>query len=66
MKKTIGDYREILKCLAGKDFDAHKSGVVLNHIRNVDKMIIHTLPDKIELPKEAEEQFRELELLAME
>ncbi len=66
MEKTIGDYREILERLVGKDFDAVKSGVVLSYIRNVDKMIIHTLPDKIELPKEAEEQFRELELLAME
>lgn len=66
MKKTIGDYKEIVKRLSVKDFDQVKRGVVLNHVRNIERMIVNRLPVGHILPKETEGHLRELEALAKE
>lgn len=63
-KKTIGDFRKVIKHLSGKNFGMVKIGIVLNHVRNIDRMIVNGLPDETKLPKEAEEQLLELEILA--
>jgi len=66
MKKTIGDYKGILKRLLVKNFNQVKRGVVLNHVHNIEKIVINKLPVEHILPKETEEHFRELEMLAKE
>ena len=66
MKKTLGDFRKVIKCLSGKNFGMVKIGIVLNHVRNIDRMIVNGLPDETKLPKEAKEHLRDLEKLAKE